>query len=120
MGFASSHPSAQDAEESKRVLDTFLSRYHNPKLKSDQQSDVSTYYRRPGNQYHTLIIYEITNRTEQNEIISVLREIRSELKSKPIKVDFMEGQNLHTEQTIDGGQLTTRGREKLLRSVMIK
>jgi hypothetical protein len=69
---------------------------------------------------HTLIVYSVTDKQQQDRILDLVRRYREQKRLRSVVVKFYRAENWTTRATSDGGELGFRGEEELLRSEKVR
>jgi len=115
-------PSGQDREEAGGVRH-YVADHFPFAEKSKSMPDEPPIFCNPGGgggllgpRPHTLIVYSVTDKDQQDSILDLVRQYRKQKKLRPVIVKFYRAENWTTRATSDGGELGFRGEEELLRS----
>ena len=102
--------SADDADQASDVYDYLKNAYPFPgKLYVSPMSDAS----RVG-------VYRITDESDQDFILGLLRRERTRRKWNPIRITFLDSENVVTRPIEGGGSQSIRGEEKVLRREWVR
>ena len=107
------HPSAvataADAQESKAVYDYLV---------KAQKLPAAAYWS-AGRSITRLTLYEVLDEGEQDRIIKLLTDERTRRGWNPIAISFKKAEVLDHQPVEEGGLLSVRGDEEILREVLI-
>ena len=107
--------SERDSDEVKQIVAELIQRYDFPvKAKFSDQPAVEGIARPRRLEIH---IYGITDRTEQDKVVEVVKKLRRQIASKPVVVHFIREEVW--EVANDGSRKPRRDREELMRKARI-
>lgn len=117
------HPTVDDARECEFVLEKLLEVYEY-KVQSTSSPGRPAAFIAPMSRQNCIILYGIIDIGEQDKIVTILKQIREEHRTKKIQVRFYEAENWKSWENQDtkpgepsGGG--SRGEEKLIRKITI-
>lgn len=115
-------PSGPDAEEALG-LRNYVAEHFAFSERSKSVPDKEPVFCNPGaggnfltRRPHTLIVYSITEKPQQDRILDLVRQYRKEKRLRSVVVRFYRAENWTTQTTLDGGEVGCKGAEELLRS----
>jgi hypothetical protein len=114
-------PRASEADEASGIARFVADNYHFVD-KSRPMPDRPPIFCRPGGTGflgqtpHTVVVYTITNRVEQEKIITLISEYRAQKNLRHVRVQFYREENWRTWVSKDGSRGGSRGKEDLIRT----
>jgi len=113
-------PCGSEAEEAGKLVESVAENYHFAE-KSKSMPERPPIFCRPGGTGligqtpHTVIVYTITDKTEQDKIIKLIASYKNQKNLRHISVQFYKEENWTTRVCKDGSRGGSRGKEELIR-----
>ncbi len=108
--------SDQDRRDVQQIVDTLIERYDFPVQEKFQDRPAVMGEAQP--RRLVITIYGVTERTEQDKVLEVLRKLRRQVAGKAIVVRFMREEVW--EEAADGSRQPRRDREEMMRKARIE
>lgn len=108
-------PSSRDLDDVKTIASAI--RYPFPKIEHPNVDGSPSLYFRPHPRRSEIIIYGVTDQSQQDGIITMIRNGQKKIPKKPVVVTFLEREEWGRAA---GGLGFERGKEKTIRSTIVE